>query len=338
MIICGICGKEFKNNLGGQLTVHIKKYHNISYEDYYVITELNGIEPKCQCGLCDERPYFYRGNFKKYALGHDKYKWQEKKHIELYGKPKCKNPDCDNTVNFYRGKPRIYCSRACEPSRWNQEKVKKTVKEKYGVENVFQLNEIKEKSKKTLQKKYGVDHSTQSKKIRERIKLNNLKKYGVEYPQMLPEIKQKQKETLLKNYGVSHFSKTKQFRELASKNMCEYNKNIHNNHTVKYYKNTYLHYQSQYEYNFLQYCEKHGLLQNIENSPTFKYNNKSLGNWHLPDFLFDKKYIIEIKSTYWLKRQGGWDRLNAKKKSVEGLGYKYILILDNNMKNFIEVL
>ena len=54
MIKCTICGKEFKNNLGGQLTVHLLKEHNTSYEDYYIKTILNGIEPKCSCGFCYE--------------------------------------------------------------------------------------------------------------------------------------------------------------------------------------------------------------------------------------------------------------------------------------------
>ena len=142
---CKICNKEFKNNLGGQLTLHIEKEHDLLYEDYYIKYYLNGIEPKCSCGYCNERPNFYRGKFKKYAIGHNKFDWIEKKHIEKYGNSKCQNPKCNNIVKFHRGKPNKYCSAKCEPSTWNQEKVKKTVKEKYDIENVFQLDEIKEK-------------------------------------------------------------------------------------------------------------------------------------------------------------------------------------------------
>ncbi len=102
--------------------------------DYYVLTELNGIEPKCQCGLCNERPNFYRGKFKKFAFGHNKYDWQEQKYIELYGQPKCQNSKCKNNVDFHRGKPNKYCSIKCEPNHWNQNKVKETIKEKYNVD------------------------------------------------------------------------------------------------------------------------------------------------------------------------------------------------------------
>ena len=73
MIRCEICNQEFKNNLGGDLTKHLREEHNMSMEDYYVLTELNGIEPRCQCGLCEERPNFYRGKFRKYAIGNEKH-------------------------------------------------------------------------------------------------------------------------------------------------------------------------------------------------------------------------------------------------------------------------
>ena len=141
---------------------------------------------------------------------------------------------------------------------------------------------------------------------------------------------------MLKNHGVEHYSKTIKFREQASKNMCKYNKNPKTNHMIRYYKDTHLYYQSMHEYRFLKYCEKHDLLQYIDNAPTFKYLDKKWGNWHLPDFRFNKKFIIEIKSSYWLKRQGGWDKLNAKRISVESQEYQYVFILDENYKNFLE--
>ncbi len=340
MLKCELCGQEHKNNLGGDLTKHLKDVHDMSFEDYYVLTELNSVEPRCQCNLCDERPNFYRGRFKKYAIGHEKHQWQENRYIELYSQPRCENPDCDNEVRFYRGKPRKYCCHRCseiaEPNHWNQEKVKVTVKEKHGVDNVFQLESVKKKSKETMMSNWGVEHSLQSDEIYESMIHNNVKKYGVKHPQSLSEVKEKQKQTTLKNHGVSHYSKTKKFRELASKNMCRYNENPETNHRIRYYKDTHLYYQSMHEYRFLEYCGNNDLLQYVNNSSTFKYHDSSLGKWHLPDFKFKDNHIIEIKSTYWLKRQGGWGRINAKKLSVESQGYQYIFILDENYEMFLK--
>lgn len=333
-----MCGKEFKNNLGGDLTLHIKNIHNMSFADYYVLTELNGIEPKCQCELCNERPNFYRGKFKKFAFGHNKYDWQEQKYIELYEHPKCKNPDCNNIVDFHRGKPNKYCSAKCQPSKWNQNKIKQTIKEKYDVENVFQLDDIKEKSEQTMFNIYGVEHASQSTIFKEKSKQTSLKKYNVEYPMQNENVKENHKKSIFNHYGVDHYSKTKEFKELSSKNMCNYNDNVVINHKIKYYKDSKLYYQSLHEYRFLEYCEKHNLLQHLNNSPTFKYLSNGFGKWHLPDFKFKNNYIIEIKSTYWLKRQGGWNKINAKKESVENNGYQYVFILDENYENFCKIL
>jgi hypothetical protein len=338
MVKCKICDKEFKNNLGGQLTVHLEKEHGMSYEDYYVLTELKGEEPKCKCGYCNERPHFRRGKYSNYAVGHNKHRWVETQYIKKFGQPKCSNKDCTNNVAFHRGVPNKYCSFSCHENKWNQEKVRKTVKEKYGVDNVFQLDEIKEKSSKTMLEKYGVEYGMMSEEIKIKYRVSNKNKYGVEFPQSLDWVKEKQSETLMKNHGVPHYSKTSEFRELASKNMCRYNANINNNHIIKKYKETELYYQSQYEYRFLEYCESMGLLGELENSPRFKYLDKSFGNWHLPDFMFRKKYIIEIKSTYWMNRQGGSNRIEAKRKSVEAEDYQYIFCLDENYFNFNKIL
>ena len=336
MIKCKICKQEFKNNLGGNLTVHLKQVHNLSYEDYYVITELDSVEPKCKCGYCNERPNFYRGKFKNYAIGHNKFDWIEEQYIIKYGQPKCNNDGCDGLVKFHRGIPNKYCSPTCQGDKWNQKKVKITVKEKYGVDNVFQLNEIKEKSKETMLEKYGVEHVmllNKYQKIREQTYIN---RYGAKHPMLVDMFKTKHSNTSLKNYGVTHYSKTDKFRPIASKNMCKYNSNIHTNHKIKTYKETKLYYQSLYELRFLEMCEKLNLLKEIHNSPRFYFLDSN--KYHLPDFKFRENYIIEIKSTYWMNRQGGIDLINKKKKSVENKGYKYIFCLDENNEDFMKII
>ena len=337
MIKCDICGKEFKNNLGGQLTVHLLNEHNIKYEDYYIKTVLNGVEPKCKCGFCNERPNFYRDKFSSFVIGHDKFDWVEEQYIKKYGFPKCENPECSNVVTkFHRGKPNRFCCFKCQPNNWNQDRVKQTVCNKYGVDNVFQLDNIKEKSKKTSIIKYGVEHPTKSNKIQESKRKTNIKIYGIDYPQKLDITKEKSRQTCLERYGVNNISKTKEFREFSSKLMCKTNANENNNYIIKTYKDTKLYYQSQYEYRFLELCENNDILNLIDNSPTFKYLDSN--KWHVPDFMLGSDYIIEIKSSYWLKRQGGTPMINAKKESVESHGYKYILILDENYKEFLNLL
>lgn len=131
-----------------QLSMHIMSAHNLTIEQYIVLTEYGGIPPRCACGFCEESPNFYRGTFSEYAVGHDKFEYLEGAFIKKFGIPTCLN--CHAPVNFYRGSPRQYCSSGCatvhqqtgfcDPT--TQQKIIEIVIEKYGVSNVSQLPEV----------------------------------------------------------------------------------------------------------------------------------------------------------------------------------------------------
>lgn len=59
------------------------------------------------------------------------------------------------------------------------EKIKQTNLQRYGVENVFQIEEIKERSKQTCLEKFGTEHATQSKDIKEKVKNTLEFRYGI---------------------------------------------------------------------------------------------------------------------------------------------------------------
>jgi very-short-patch-repair endonuclease len=113
MIKCKICDMEFKTNAGGDLTKHLLNQHNISFENYIILTEYDNIAPLCKCGFCSDRPEFYRGKFKKYAYGHTSTEWHHKNYIQKYGMPVCEH--CGIEVEFRSGRkvfPR-FCSTTC---------------------------------------------------------------------------------------------------------------------------------------------------------------------------------------------------------------------------------
>lgn len=72
-------------------------------------------------------------------------------------------------------------------------KIKETCLSKYGVENVFQLDEKKKKSKETCLEKYGVEYASSSKKFRDAVKNTCFKKYGVDNIANVSEVKEKRK-------------------------------------------------------------------------------------------------------------------------------------------------
>lgn len=137
---------------------------------------------------------------------------------DIHEFPKCRT--CGNKldkVNVFRlHEPSIYhyCSGKC---RKNNETVKLHCKQnllkKYGVENVFQLHDIKEKSKKTLLQKYGVEHYSKSDKWNEQVKESSLKHFGTEHPQQSKTIKDKTTQTTLKKYGKECYLQTDEFKE-----------------------------------------------------------------------------------------------------------------------------
>lgn len=118
-------------------------------EDYVVLVEYSGQAPVCCCGLCAERPVFYRGKFKRYAAGHDTFEKRKELYTLKYGTPTCLT--CKSSVGFHRGKPKKYCSFTCQGKQNGfskpeiQSAIRKVVRERYGVDNISKLPNIQVK-------------------------------------------------------------------------------------------------------------------------------------------------------------------------------------------------
>ena len=70
----------------------------------------------------------------------------------------------------------------------------KTVKQKYGVDNISQLEEIKRKKEQTSEENYGVPYYTQTSEYKERAKQTSLSLYGTESPNQSERVKQHKRE------------------------------------------------------------------------------------------------------------------------------------------------
>lgn len=100
----------------------------------------------------------------------------------------------------------------------------------------------------------------------------------------------------------------------------------------KRYHDTGLTYQSSYELDFLNYCEKAGILKYVKNAKTMRdalYPKK----YYLPDYLLFDEYIVEIKSWY-IEKLGeeklGVGILQEKRALVERSGFKWLYILEKD--------
>jgi len=83
-----------------------------------------------------------------------------------------------------------------------RQKANNTIKERYGVDNISQLEEIKKQKEETCLKNNGVRHPFQSPDIRERSKQTNVEHRGVEFPTQCPLVQAKIKEANQLNLGV----------------------------------------------------------------------------------------------------------------------------------------
>ena len=147
-------------------------------------------------------------------------------------------PDCKNIrVCSYCGKEYVAKSRSktCSPecSRKsimktklekygsttynNSKKAKETTLERYGVENISQLQEIKDKKVKTFLEHYGTTHYAKTEERKEKVKQTNLEKFGTEYASQNDEIKNKIKNTMIDRYGSYYTNREKQKKAMMDK-------------------------------------------------------------------------------------------------------------------------
>ncbi len=150
----------------------------------------------------------------------------------------------------------------------HQKIIVRRLNDKYGVDNIYQLNTVKEKIKQTNLEKYGVEYSWQREDVKKQIKQTKLErygdenyrndekikqtcieKYGTESPYASNEIKEKIKQTNLERYGsVSPFGNKNIFKKGEETKIKRYgNKTYNNSEKGKQTK-----------------IQKYGSLQNIE--------------------------------------------------------------------------
>lgn len=85
-------------------------------------------------------------------------------------------------------------------------KIKESVMQKYGVENVFCLESVKNKIETTNLEKYGVANPFADETVKRKICETNTKKYGYSSPMKNEHIKEKAQQTCLRKYGVKSYA------------------------------------------------------------------------------------------------------------------------------------
>lgn len=92
-------------------------------------------------------------------------------------------------------------------------KIQSSVRAKYGVDNVFQLDETKRKARETSLNKYGVEHPSKNEEVVKKQQNTMMERYGVSSPLQLEENREKAKETTKSRFGSEFYAQTEAFRE-----------------------------------------------------------------------------------------------------------------------------
>ncbi len=189
----------------------------------------------------------------RYDDSHDEIESIIRIYLNIEEHPKC--PICGNPVKFYRSVIKPFgttCSQRCASiyatkfvnTEKRYEKIKKSIKEKYGVDNVFQNEDVKEKIKNIKYERYGDPNFSNREKSKEtniehwggpsyfsdkQKKENSIKKkiktvkekYGVDNVFQNEDVKEKCKMSLLKHYNVDNASKIEYLKEIRKQKEYE---------------------------------------------------------------------------------------------------------------------
>jgi hypothetical protein len=93
-----------------------------------------------------------------------------------------------------------------------RQKREKTVRARYGVENVFQAISVKREIRDSMIRNYGAPSPLQVPALRAKVAATNLERFGVENPFASPEVQAKIRKTNLDRFGVANPNQSPVFR------------------------------------------------------------------------------------------------------------------------------
>lgn len=142
-------------------------------------------------------------------------------HVEVLVK-------CDYCGDVIKVKYQNYNNIKCPDNKYacgkcKKHKIKTSVLNKYGVENIFQVEEIKYKIQETNLYKYGTKSYSSTNEYKEKVKRTSLLKYGKESYTQTQEYKEKVITTNLRNRGYKYHTQDPIVIEKIMKSLSDNN-------------------------------------------------------------------------------------------------------------------
>ena len=244
------------------------------------------------------------------------------------------------------------------PGSFATKEYKDSIKEKYGVDNISNLPEIKNKIKQTCLERYGVDNPRKADLIKKKINDTNINRYGGISPLHSNNIKEKYKQTCLERYGVDNPQKSKDILLKTRNTMLdrygvEYPfqspiimyKALSNIKRSSFKFKKYISLSGKiyecrgYESYILKYLLDAGiddsdLFCGINNVPVISYEYNGKNRKYFPDiFIKSKNMLIDVKSIYIFDREV--EKNLTKQKYSKNAGFHHIIIIWDEKQNYI---
>jgi hypothetical protein len=199
-----------------------------------------------------------------------------------------------------------------------KEKRFKTNLKIYGFANPLQNDEVKKKQIETNLKKFGVNHPLQNKSIDQKRINTNMSRYGVNNPLKSKKVQEKYKKFLMDNYGVEHNMQVAEILEKHQRSafsLKPYTLPSGKEVKIQGYENHALD-------KLLQTYQEEDLTIGASLVPKIIYIHQQKTKRYYPDiYILKDNLIIEVKSTYTLKRE--LEKNLAKRRACIEQGYDF---------------
>ena len=325
--ICILDNKKFKSSR--DMLWHTKKTYGLDFEQYIIKAYYNDIRPVC---LKTGNPLSFKGHkFGPWFKNYSRNNFPRQPHTEET-KKKIKDGCEKNSLEKF-GVKNVF------ESEWCKTKIKNTLVEKYGVDNIMKLPEMKSmftgfkrtpesfvKSKQTSMDKFGVEHYSETPKHRLNIRkkgFHRMFKDWIEYQnklnantlsriQCLGSISDIDNDLPLKfKCNVCNLTWEEDFLLMPDCKECEKN---------------YMNSRSKEEATLMRWLSSTDII--FETNKRFNIDGKI---YESDICIEDKKMIIEFNGLFWHSEKAGKDKnyhIN-KLNSLEQLGYTVFQIFED---------
>lgn len=309
---------------------------NTMQEAVFCLKENISEQPKCQYENCIENSTFMPR--KGYNKGCCKSHTTKLNNLEKYGVENVKQHK-----EFIEKAKETYHSKSDEEKRNIQKKKEESMLKKYGVKNPSYSDKVKNKIskknrenaatrmiqlKRNNQEKYGVDNVFQIEEVKKKSKITLKQKLGVENPSQSDEIKLKKEKTCLENFGVNFPVHDSDIFEKQQKHRWK-------DYTMPSGKIVKIQGYEHFALDILleKYSESELIIER-KKIPKIKYGENKHKQYTTDIFIPKENKMIEVKSPYTFKK---YLELNLlKEKASIDAGYNFEFMILDEKRNIIQ--